>query len=48
MNSKLNQINLNVAGIDIGSESHYVCVPEGRSDKSVKVFGCFTPCYGSQ
>jgi len=43
MNSKLNQINLNVAGIDIGSESHYVCVPEGRSDKSVKVFGCFTP-----
>ena len=43
MNAKLNQINPDVAGIDIGSESHYVSVPEGRSDKSVKVFGCFTP-----
>ena len=38
MNSKelpkhLSRINLNAAGIDVGSEAHYVAVPEG-SDKS--------------
>src|SRR3990167_6393198 len=42
MSAKFNQINPDVAGIDIGSESHYVCVPEGRSDKLVRVYGCFT------
>lgn len=42
MSAKFNQINPDVAGIDIGSESHYVCVPEGRSDKSVRVYSCFT------
>lgn len=43
MSEKLSQINPDVAGIDIGSGLHYVCVPEGRSDKSVQVYGCFTP-----
>ncbi|MBL8675836.1 MAG: IS110 family transposase [Alphaproteobacteria bacterium] len=30
------------AGIDIGSSVHYICVPEGRDEQSVKKFGCFT------
>lgn len=30
------------AGIDIGSESHYVCVPQDRDDQVIKKFGCFT------
>lgn len=33
----------NVAGIDIGSERHYVSVPEDRDVKPVRNFGCFTP-----
>jgi transposase len=36
-------IHPNTAGIDIGSEIHYVSVPEGRSEPSVRTFGCFTP-----
>ncbi len=35
-------INPNAAGIDIGSESHYVCVPEGRAEPRVREFKCFT------
>lgn len=35
-------LNANVAGIDIGSQTHYVAVPEGRSNPSVKTFGCYT------
>lgn len=31
------------AGIDIGSETHYVSVPDDRCDPSVRTFGCFTP-----
>jgi len=39
----LEHINLNAAGIDIGSESHYVAVPEGRDpEKSVREFSSFT------
>lgn len=30
------------AGIDIGSEAHYVSVPEDRAEPSVRTFGCFT------
>ena len=30
------------AGIDIGSEAHYVSVPDDRSEPSVRTFGCFT------
>ena len=38
----LKQIHLNAAGLDIGDKEIYVCVPEGRSDKSVRVFPTFT------
>ena len=38
----LKQINLNAAGIDIGADELYVCVPEGRDTKSVRTFGTFT------
>jgi transposase len=30
------------AGIDIGSKSHFVAIPPGRSDQVVREFGCFT------
>ena len=42
MNSTLKAINPDAAGIDIGSEFHYVCVPDGRDEQIVKKFGCFT------
>jgi transposase len=35
-------MNLNAAGIDIGSERHLVAVPEGRDTVSVREFGTFT------
>src|SRR6266496_1469933 len=40
---QLQHINLNAAGIDIGSERHMVAVPEGRDTVSVREFGTFTP-----
>lgn len=36
-------VHPDAAGIDIGSETHYVSVPEGRDAKPVQTFGCFTP-----
>ncbi len=30
------------AGIDVGSEEHYVAVPEDRDQQPVRHFGCFT------
>jgi len=38
----LKQINLNAAGLDIGSAEIWVCVPEGRDEVSVRVFKTFT------
>jgi transposase len=38
----LQQININAAGIDIGSERHLVAVPPGRDKVSVREFGTFT------
>lgn len=38
----LQHMNLNAAGIDIGSEQHMVAVPEGRDTVSVHEFGTFT------
>ena len=38
----LRHINLNAAGIDIGSDRHLVAVPEGSDDVSVRQFGAFT------
>lgn len=35
-------ININAAGIDIGSEEHWVAVPEDRDEEPVRRFGCFT------
>jgi transposase len=39
---QLQHINLNAAGIDIGSERHMVAVPEGRDEVAVREFGSFT------
>lgn len=35
-------VNPNAAGIDVGSEEHWVAVPEDRDDQPVRRFGCFT------
>ena len=38
----LEKMNLNAAGIDIGSTEHYVAVPEDRAEKNFRVFQTFT------
>lgn len=38
----LSQINLNAAGLDIGAQEIYACVPEDRAPQSVRVFPTFT------
>jgi transposase len=35
-------VNPNAAGIDIGSEEHWVAVPEDRDEQSIRSFGSFT------
>ena len=35
-------VNPNAAGIDAGSEQHWVSVREDRSDQPVRAFGTFT------
>jgi transposase len=35
--------HLNAAGLDIGSEVHYVAVPADRDEQPVRHFGCLTP-----
>lgn len=42
-NAYLKQINKDAAAIDIGSREHYVAVPEGRDENTVRSFKCFTP-----
>jgi len=39
----LKQLNLNAAGLDIGSAEIWACVPEDRAEVSVRVFETFTP-----
>ena len=39
---RLDHININAAGIDIGSRSHYVAIPEGRDNETVREFSTFT------
>lgn len=39
----LRHININAAGIDIGSRSHFVAVPNDRDEISVREFQTFTP-----
>lgn len=38
----LERVHLNAAGIDIGSEAHWVAVPEGRDEPPVRKFSSFT------
>ena len=38
----LKQINLNAAGLDIGSAAIWACVPEDRDDQPVRQFATFT------
>jgi transposase len=38
----LSKVNLNAAGIDVGATQHYVAVPEGRDEVTVRCFGTFT------
>ncbi len=38
----LQQVHLNAAGIDIGSEQHWVAVPHGRDEQRVRSFSSFT------
>jgi len=40
--TKLDYININAAGIDIGSKSHFVAIPEGRDEQTVREFPTFT------
>ena len=39
----LERVHLNAAGIDIGSASHWVAVPDDRDDQPVHEFRSFTP-----
>src|SRR3970282_705997 len=41
-NRILERIHLSAAGIDIGSESHWVAVPEDRDEEPVREFKTFT------
>jgi len=40
--AQLEQLNLDAAGVDVGSAEHWVCVPAGRAEVNVRSFGCFT------
>lgn len=40
--NSLEQINLDAAGIDIGAEEIWVCVPSARSEEAVRRFDTFT------
>jgi len=41
--SGLEALNVNAAGIDVGSQEHYVSVPEERDEEPIQHFGCYTP-----
>ena len=40
--SELPQFHPNAAGIDIGSNSHFIAIPADRCDEPVQEFQCFT------
>ena len=42
MTKEISIMHPDAAGIDIGSETHYVCVPQDRDSQPVRKFGCFT------
>ncbi len=39
---ELSRIKLNAAGIDVGASSHFVAVPEDRSERPVREFAAYT------
>ena len=41
LSKHLQHINIHAAGVDIGSRSHFVAVPEGVDDKPVREFSGF-------
>lgn len=40
--SKMTKINPDVAGMDLGSAEHWVCVPSDRAQENVRRFGVYT------
>ena len=38
----MEQLNLNAAGLDVGAEEIYVCVPADRAEEAVRAFGTYT------
>jgi len=42
MPARLSKFNLDAAGIDIGATEHFVAVPAGRCENTVRSFGTFT------
>ena len=42
LSSELTRVNPDAAGIDIGSASHFVAIPLGRDEETVKEFKSFT------
>lgn len=42
LDADLSLINPNAAGIDIGADRHWVCVPVGRCEENIRSFACFT------
>jgi transposase len=40
--TQLRSVHPHAAGIDLGSRSHFVALPSGRSEEVVREFGCFT------
>ena len=43
ISSELQRVNFRAAGIDIGSDAHYVGVSPEVADEPVRCFGCYTP-----
>lgn len=39
---KFDMVHADAAGIDIGSDQHWICVPQDRDKKSIRKFGAFT------
>ena len=42
VSSKMTKINPDVAGMDLGSAEHWVCVPSDRAQENVRRFGVYT------
>lgn len=42
VSAHLERVNLFAAGIDIGSQSHYVAIPEELDSEPIREFSCFT------